>query len=228
MSAGNGFDLLIKTMDSMQVPGFFLAVSAVALVLILFTGGRKGRGAFFYPALLFALTILNPYVFPYLIGTDTVLSTNFYFVICAIPFEMICAYAILSASRRAKNKGLAFFIFVLLTGGAMAAGSGLASPFGTAEGALTYDISTLNNVPESKQIADYLSKKMTTDSLSAWTDVSGLDYEIRGYDPSICFSKEQTKSTECYITRKGSKTAASLGKDKTLLGSTSSYLIFKN
>lgn len=212
----------------MQMPGFFLAVSGVALILILFFGKREGRGAFFYPVLLFALTILNPFVFPYLTGLHTDLSENFYYVICIIPYELICACAILKVSGKVRNKAGAFLCFVLLTGAAIAAGSGLVNPFGTGEDRLTYDTASLRDVPESRQIADYLSKKMTSDSLSAWTDVPGLDYAIRGFDASISFSSKRTKSTECYIARKGSRTAAELGKDKTLLGSTSSYLIYKN
>lgn len=120
-----GFSYLMKTLNWYEKPGYFLVLSACALVLIMIFGKRKGRTVFVYPFLIMAASLYNPYVFPYIFGQKPELMKTYYQAFYLVPCGCLVAAAAVFTASRMKKKVFSVLTVLVFTLAVILAGSGL-------------------------------------------------------------------------------------------------------
>ena len=85
----SGLSFLYKTIQGYQEPGIIFYAALVLLIIAAIFGGRKVRCVFFWPVLILALTLFNPYLFPYLFVKWPSLIEQYYSGLWTIPTALI-------------------------------------------------------------------------------------------------------------------------------------------
>lgn len=85
---------------------------AVLLILAAVFGGRKMRCAFFWPFILLALTVFNPYVFPILFIEQQGLVAQYYSFLWAVPVLLAASAGVLAVAFRFKKRWISAAIII--------------------------------------------------------------------------------------------------------------------
>ena len=113
----SGLSFLLKTLGQYQKPSYFLVAAAMLLVVAAIFEGRKVRCAFVWPLLILAVTVFNPYIFPFLFVEQGRLVEKYYMFLWTVPVTLIIGCGIISCIRHIPVKWLRPVVFA----GALAA-----------------------------------------------------------------------------------------------------------
>ena len=216
---------LKKTVLKYQGASWMLYAAACALALVMIFGGRKGRLVFLYPAIILALTMLNPYIYPELFRVQGGMEGDYYRVLWLVPAGALTAAGAVFLIFRFKSG----FVKCILTAAVIAF---LAI---TGEPELTKVLPTglPQNVYASDEtlvrICDYLDRHSPEDTKAVAFENEDYASSVRDYDASIlpsdllhdgtatknaeAFEKAAARDdTDYFVVKKGSDLESIIGQ----------------
>ncbi len=84
-----GMSYLLKTLHQYEYPSVFLFIVLASLILTGIFGRKQGRVIIVYPMILTVLTVLNPYLFPFLLSGRPELNGGFYRALWLLPQSLV-------------------------------------------------------------------------------------------------------------------------------------------
>ena len=178
------FSSLTRIRRGVRDPGIFLYAAAVLLIIAAFLGSRKLRTAFFWPSLLLAFTLFNPYLFPFLFLRWPELIEQYYSTFWAVPVTMILgASAVVVAWR--FQKIWARTLVLLAAAALIAAG---AVPSIRAYRHIVMPSNFMKSDPELVTLCDYIADYSEMDHPLVAFEREDFADEAAAYDPSIRIS----------------------------------------
>lgn len=179
-----GVSFLKKTLLTYQGASWMLYTAACALVLVMIFGRRKGRLVFLYPALILALTMLNPYIYPVLFKVQGGMEGDYYRVLWLVPAGALTAAGAVALIFRFKSGAVklvltaAVIAFLAITGEpelTKVLPAGLPENVYAADGTLV-------------KICDYLDEHSPEDTPTVSFENEDYASSVRDYDASILLS----------------------------------------